>query len=104
MDKAQFIISSQKSDYQEKGSFKASSALLHKRFHLHFKKGQERIPYNKAILYKAFTAFLRQSVTLLNSNDIASLLAHGRRQYRNRNISPKSHSVPQKGEFSKTQI
>lgn len=61
MEKAQFIISSQESDYQEKGSFKASSALLYKRFHLHFKKGQERIPYNGAILHKAFPIFPRQS-------------------------------------------
>lgn len=56
-----FIISSQENDYLEKGSFKASSALLHKRFHLHFKKGPERIPCNEATLHKAFSAFPRQS-------------------------------------------
>ena len=92
MDKAQFIISSQESDYREKGSFKASSALFHKRFYLHFKKGQERIPYNEAILHKAFTAFSRQCVTLLTSNDIASLLALS--QSRNRNISPQIPLYP----------
>lgn len=95
MDKAQFIISSQESDYREKGSFKASSALLHKRFHLHFKKGQERIPYNEAILHKAFTAFSRQHVTLLTSNDIASLLVYVLSQFRNRNISPQIPFYPQ---------
>lgn len=46
----------QESDYQEEGSFKASSALLHKRFHLYFKKGQETTSYNQAPLYKAFPA------------------------------------------------
>lgn len=62
--KSTFIIFPQESDYQEKGSFKASSALLDKRFHLHFKRGQEKMALIEAILYKAFSAFPRHSLTL----------------------------------------
>jgi hypothetical protein len=59
MDKAQFIISFQESDYHEKGSFKASSTQLHERFHLHLESEQERVPPIKAILHKIFSAFSR---------------------------------------------